>query len=348
MLPGTPSGSHTGVTHMKAIVSLKLAAFGMAASITLSGAATAGPPHGKGNGGGGNGPGNGGFKHQGPMGGGIKVGPQIGNGGFQKVGPQIGNGGMQKVGPQIGNGPQKVGPQIGKGPQIDPGFGNGKGPQIGKGPQKIDPGFGKGKGPQIDPGFGNGKGPQIGKGPQKFDPGFGKGKGPQFKSNGPNYAHKPWLQKPHHGNHTIFCKTPINHNYCHQYGVKKHFGFCYHGYDHNHWYCNKWSNVHNCWFYYDYGCSNWYYWCEPDLCYYPCSYLPYKSYCYTAPVIVQPAPVYVQPAPVVVVPEPVVVAAPAVTTTTVTTTGAVAANVGPAIPAGGPAAPVNLPPLPGE
>jgi hypothetical protein len=280
---------------MKAIASLKLAALGLAASFSFADAVSAAPPNG------GKGPGNfGGMKAHGPTGGGggMKLGPQFGNG--PKLGPQVGNG--PKIGPQIGNG-VKVGPQFGNGQKF-PGLGQG-----GNGP-KIAPGFGKGgNGPKIDPGF---------------------GKGPQFKGNGPNYVHKPWMQKPHGGKPTtVFCKTPINHNYCHQYGVKKSFGYCYHGYDHNHWYCNKWSHVHNCWFYYDYGCSNWYYWCEPDCCYYPASYVPYKSFCYVAAA-------------------PVVVAPPVVTTVTTTvTTGVAAASYG--APAhGGGVHPVSLPGLPGE
>jgi len=230
-------------------------------------------------------------------------------------------------------------PNLGGGVKIDPGFS--QGPK--NGGIKIDPGFGQGpkngNGPKLDPGIGNGQGPKNGNGP-KLDPGIGNGMG--MKPSKP--GDKPWMQKPTNGKpNTIFCKGPSDSQYCYKYGVKKSFGYCYKGYDHCHWYCNKWSSVHNCWFFFDPSCSLWYYWCEPDLCYYPCNYLPYRTY------------VYVAPAPVIVA-TPVLVATPAVTTTTTTTTASavvggtnvVAGGVAPAQPAAVNPAPINLPPLPGE
>jgi hypothetical protein len=126
--------------------------------------------------------------------------------------------------------------------------------------------------------------------------------------NGNTGVVPPWLQKPHHDKHVVYSKQ-YNANYCHQYGVKKSFGYCYTGYNHNHWYCRKWSPVYNCWFFYDPGCYAWYYWCQPDGCYYPCSYLPYQTYTYTP--------------------------------TTVAATG-------PGVPPGTSPEPVSLPPMPGE
>jgi hypothetical protein len=223
------------------------------------------------------------------------------------------------------------------GVKIDPGFN--QGPK--NGGIKIDPQFGQGPknggGIKIDPGIGNGKGPKNG---PKLDPGIGNGMG--MKPSKP--GDKPWMQKPTNGKpNTIFCKGPSDSQYCYKYGVKKSFGYCYQGYDHCHWYCNKWSSVHNCWFFFDPSCSLWYYWCEPDHCYYPCNYLPYRTY------------VYVAPAPVIVATPVVVATSPVVTTTTTTISSAVvggttvvASGAPQAQPAAVNPAPINLPPLPGE
>jgi hypothetical protein len=281
-------------------------------------------------------------------GGSSMAAPPSKGGNSMQAGPRITPGQMSKGG-GIGSG--GVAGSVGK--ILPPAGGAGKGPVLN--PGKIDPVFGQGKGPvlnpgKIDPVFGQGKGKGPVLNPGKLDPVFGQGKGKGPQQPGPgkggpivgNGGMGPMKHKPHPGHaHTLFCKSPCNphyHKYC---GVYKPFGWCYQGFNHCHWYCQKWSSVHNCWFYYDYGCALWYYWCEPDACFYPCTYLPYKTYVYVAPIVVSP-PVVVAPPP----PAPYVVSPPVVTTTTTVTTGGAvaAANIAPA----GGAAPVNLPPLPGE
>lgn len=94
----------------------------------------------------------------------------------------------------------------------------------------------------------------------------------------------PWLQKPANSNYsTVYSKTCGDTNYCRTHGCKESWGISYPGYQHSHWYCRSWSSVNGCWFFYDRGCSSWYYWCAPDSCYYPCTYKPYETFtCSTA------------------------------------------------------------------
>lgn len=249
--------------------------------------------------------------------------------GVATAGPPKGNGGGNG-GNKTPNGGIKIDPKFSQGPK--------------NGGIKIDPQFGQGPkngGIKIDPGKGNGNGPKNGG--IKIDPGFGNGMG----AKGVKQGDKPWMQKPMNGKNMIYCKNPCDLQYCFKFGVKKSFGYCYHGIDHCHWYCNKWSPIHNCWFYFDQSCLLWYYWCEPDLCYYPVTYLPYRTYVYVATPVVLTTPVVVAPVVTPVV-TPVLTTTPVVTTTT---TSVAAANV----VAGGAAqapvanpAPINLPPLPGE
>ena len=232
--------------------------------------------------------------------------------------------------PKIDLGVNKVGNNL---PKIDPGIGNG-----------IKPANG-GNGPKIDPGKGNG--PINGNGP-KIDP--GKGNGPF----GNGMANKPWLQKPGNGmDKTIFCKTPCPKDYCSKFGVKCSFGYCYKGFDHCHWHCRRYSDLYGCWFFYDPCCLAWYYWCETDVCYYPVTYVPYKTFCCSAPVTtVAAAPIvttpvvttYYVPTYYYVRPTYYVVPSTYYVTTPVVAAGA-PAPVGGAAPAGGGMA---LPPLPGE
>ena len=135
--------------------------------------------------------------------------------------------------------------------------------------------------------------------PPVIDPGNGDGKPPKHDPHGD----RPWVKRPKHGHDVVYCKTPINYDYCRQYGMKKSFGYCYQGFNHSHWYCNKWSDVHGCWFYFDQSCSSWYYWCEQDSCYYPSSHRPYRSFTATGAVggqMMQPgssAPMQLPPLP---------------------------------------------------
>jgi hypothetical protein len=297
------------------IRNLKLEVLGLAAAVVWAGGVAAGPPS-RGNGGGGGNfrsmQGSSNFKPGGFNGGSAVMKPPMqGNGGNFKLPTQgNGNGGVfqkfpgagQKMQTPIG-GQQPKGPagpfNPGKGPVLDAGKGKGPFNPGGKGPV-LDPGKGNGplnpgKGPVLDPGKGNGpfnppgKGGQVGeKGPNKgpFNPG---GKGPVLghghKDHGKNGGFvPPWMQGPKHGHKgMVVSKNFGDKHYFQKCGVKKSFGYCYTGFNHNHWYCRSWSTKHGCWFFYDPGCCSWYYWCQPDACYYPCHYLPYQTYCYIVP-----------------------------------------------------------------
>jgi len=158
---------------------------------------------------------------------------------------------------------------------------------------------------KIDPGKGNGP---VGNGGIKIDPGKGNGmpggmgQGQGKNQGGMSQGNKPWMQKPQNGQNTIYCNTKFDPSYCQKYGCKTSYGYCYKGFDHNNWYCRSYSPKCGCWFYYDQCCSSWYYYCEQDVCYYPCSYLPYKTYCTpvcTTPVCTTVAVPYTYTVPVV-------------------------------------------------
>jgi hypothetical protein len=72
-------------------------------------------------------------------------------------------------------------------------------------------------------------------------------------------------------------------NYNQTNGTKFAHGYFYRGRDHNHWSSSRWDSRYGCECYYDPSCSSWYYWCEPACCYYPVSYCPYQTYCWTSP-----------------------------------------------------------------
>ncbi len=72
--------------------------------------------------------------------------------------------------------------------------------------------------------------------------------------------------------------TFVNNNYHTQFGVKKTFGFCYQGLQHNHWSYKCWVPTYGCHVYWDPCLTCYYYWCVPDNCWYPTSYCPYGVY----------------------------------------------------------------------
>ena len=242
--------------------SLTLKVMSLTAAIAVgTGSVIAGPPKG-GNGGGGISRSMGGASMARSM-------PSGGGNVFKQGGVgQVGNVGGIKVNPS----------------PLNVGGGNNGGMKVNPNPIKLPNGnTGVAGGIKIDPGKGNGP---INGGGIKIDP--GKGNGPIMGQKGPGGMHqgqkypngvKPWMQKPTNGQHTIFCKTKCDPYYYQKCGIKASYGYCYKGFDHCHWYCQKWHPKHNCWFYFDQGCNNWYYWCEQDVCYYPCTYLPYKTYC---------------------------------------------------------------------
>jgi hypothetical protein len=79
-------------------------------------------------------------------------------------------------------------------------------------------------------------------------------------------------------------------NYHLTHGKKLGKGYYFPGKFHNHWnFCcfNKW---YGCYLYYCPCTFVWYYWCEPDCCYYPVWYVPYRCYVWGTPVCFSTAP----------------------------------------------------------
>jgi hypothetical protein len=56
--------------------------------------------------------------------------------------------------------------------------------------------------------------------------------------------------------------------------------YYYPGSDHCQWSCECRDERYGCVLYYDNGCSCYYYYCQPDDCYYPVDYCPYDTYCW--------------------------------------------------------------------
>ena len=69
-------------------------------------------------------------------------------------------------------------------------------------------------------------------------------------------------------------------------GTKFDHGICYRGRDHNHWGARRFDSRYGCDCYWDPYVLEWYYWCEPDLCFYPVSYCPYGVYAFPQTVVV--------------------------------------------------------------
>ena len=67
-------------------------------------------------------------------------------------------------------------------------------------------------------------------------------------------------------------------NYHIQYGRKFDYGYCYYGRTHQHWVSTIFSTDCGCNTYYCPYTEAWYYWCEPDSCYYPVTYCPYGTF----------------------------------------------------------------------
>jgi hypothetical protein len=61
-------------------------------------------------------------------------------------------------------------------------------------------------------------------------------------------------------------------NYNLTHGTKFAHGYFYRGRDHFHWSLHRYDSRYGCECYFDPSCSRWYYWCQPDSCYYPVSY----------------------------------------------------------------------------
>jgi hypothetical protein len=66
--------------------------------------------------------------------------------------------------------------------------------------------------------------------------------------------------------------------YHQQHGTKFSHGYSYRGRYHNHWHHRQWDSRYGTYLFWDRGLRTWYYWCQPDDCYYPISYVPYQRY----------------------------------------------------------------------
>ena len=76
--------------------------------------------------------------------------------------------------------------------------------------------------------------------------------------------------------------TVVNyHNYDLHYGVKFDHGFYYRGFYHNHWSMVYFHAVYGVRVYFDPYTLVEYYWCKPDNCFYPVTYVPYGTYIFS-------------------------------------------------------------------
>jgi hypothetical protein len=116
--------------------------------------------------------------------------------------------------------------------------------------------------------------------------GHGHGHGPS------GHVHAPIHHGPSHVSHSHYKNYHVTH------GTRFHHGYYYRGRNHSHWRCWRWDARYGCICYWDPSVCVWYYWCQPDSCYYPVSYCPYRTYCWTTPGVVQTQPpIAVPPSP---------------------------------------------------
>jgi hypothetical protein len=80
---------------------------------------------------------------------------------------------------------------------------------------------------------------------------------------------------------------------------------CYKGKHCDFWNYHCWDRRYGCYLYWNPWYRSYYYYCDPDDCYYPISYCPYRKFSF---VTVTPV---VNPTPVTVIVQPAVVAVPA-------------------------------------
>lgn len=69
-------------------------------------------------------------------------------------------------------------------------------------------------------------------------------------------------------------------NYHLDYGTKFKGGYFYKGKEHSHWSYHCYDKRYGCECYYCPCTCCYYYWCQPDDCYYPVSYCPHGKYCW--------------------------------------------------------------------
>jgi hypothetical protein len=78
-------------------------------------------------------------------------------------------------------------------------------------------------------------------------------------------------------------------NYHLSHGRQFRGGYYYPGRTHGHWAYTVFDARYGCTLYYDPGLTCYYYWCEPDDCYYPVSYCPYDHYVWSTAAEERPA-----------------------------------------------------------
>jgi hypothetical protein len=114
----------------------------------------------------------------------------------------------------------------------------------------------------------------------------------------PNHHAAPGKIAPNHGaNAPVPGKAGVHlgnpgynnanriHNYYLQHGTRFAQGYFYRGRNHSHWTVIRFDPRYGCDLYWDPDLGIWFYWCAPDLCFYPVSYVPYRCYVCTQVVI---------------------------------------------------------------
>jgi hypothetical protein len=76
-----------------------------------------------------------------------------------------------------------------------------------------------------------------------------------------------------------------------KYGGKSGYGGYSHGHGYNHWSYRCWNGNYGCYCYWDAGCSQYFYYCQPDSCYYPVTYCPYHRFSWTSAYVATGIPV---------------------------------------------------------
>jgi hypothetical protein len=71
-------------------------------------------------------------------------------------------------------------------------------------------------------------------------------------------------------------------------GIHFEHGIYYKGRDHFHWTLSRFDARYGCECYWDPYSLAWYYWCEPDQCFYPVTYAPHRTYAWRPAVLVGP------------------------------------------------------------
>lgn len=118
------------------------------------------------------------------------------------------------------------------------------------------------------------------------------------KPNHNNIKHIPGVHKPANQPNKVYRSdtssghpiAPVHlgvfrqNNYHINFGTRFPVGhrlagqFFYRGYNHRHWTHWRYYPSYGCYLYWCPYTTVWYYWCGPDLSYYPITYVPYNSY----------------------------------------------------------------------